>query len=106
MPQQTITHTVTLPADKFEQLEQGERFLFTKCLPIYSEGDPFNVILEGHRTQLQFTIARIDTAKVFKNYCILVLAAFKLEAVDDLPTSVGGGSKQDREPGDGHDELS
>lgn len=88
MPTTTITHTVTLPADKFSQLEQGERFLFTKRLPIYSQGDPFNAILEGHRTQLQFTIHRIDTAKVFKNYCILVLASV---AVDDLPKTVGGG---------------
>lgn len=78
---QTITHTVTLPEDKFRQLEKGERFLFTKRLPIYSQGDPFNVILEGQRTQLQFTIARIDTAKVFKNYCILVLAT---PMVDDI----------------------
>lgn len=68
-----MTHSITLPDDKYKQIEKGERFIFTKRLPVYSEGDLFNINLEGQREQLGFKIARIDTAKVFKNYCIIVL---------------------------------
>jgi hypothetical protein len=90
-----MQHAITLPENKYKQIEAGERFLFTKRLPIYGEGDQFSVTLEGHREQMQFKIARIDTAKVFKNYCILVLTDIQ---VDDLPESVGGGlSKGNRD---------
>lgn len=68
-----MTHTITLDQSKYDQIKNGERFIFTKRLPIYSEGDSFNISLEGHREQLEFTIKRIDTGKIFKNYCIIVL---------------------------------
>lgn len=92
-----MLHTYKIPAEEFQKI-QKRNYAVLKTDTNRVEGDGIVFTRDGTRLQLQAVITDVNT--VFASKQILSLEGIQVtgvEAIDDIPPSVGGGAKQTEE---------